>query len=248
MAYSRIRPTIREENERALLEAAEIVFAEQGFAGATTAAIARRAGVPKANLHYYFATKEGLYRAVVERVLTAWLAAASSFDTSEDPVQALSAYVAAKMDLAREMPLASRIWSAEIMRGAPIVQDFLDTTLREWVALREKAVKRWITAGKLKPIEPKVLFYMIWATTQQYANASHEMATLNGGRPLDDAAFERAKRQVIETILGGVAAQPAPAEGEERAGCTFAVGAGISNACATKRKKPGYVSVGGEVA
>jgi TetR/AcrR family transcriptional regulator len=206
MARAKPRPTIREENERALLEAAESIFAEQGFAGATTAAIARRAGVPKANLHYYFTTKEGLYRAVVARVLSAWLAAASSFDTSDDPRHALSAYIGAKMDLAREMPLASRIWSAEIMRGAPIIQDFLDTTLVEWVASRERAVRRWVAAGKLKPIEPKVLFYMIWATTQQYANASHEMATLNGGRPLDDAAFERAKRQVIETILGGVAA------------------------------------------
>jgi TetR/AcrR family transcriptional regulator len=57
----------------------------------------------------------------------------------------------------------------------------------------------------LKPIEPKVLFYMIWATTQQYANAAHEMATLNGGRPLDDDAFERAKRQVIDMIVSGVA-------------------------------------------
>jgi TetR/AcrR family transcriptional regulator len=206
MAQRKPRPTVREENERVLLEAAESIFAEQGFSGATTAAIARRAGVPKANLHYYFTTKEGLYRAVVERVLTAWLAAASSFDTSEDPREALSAYICAKMDLARAMPLASRIWSAEIMRGAPIIQDFLDTTLSQWVAKREAAVRRWIAAGKLKPIEPKVLFYMIWATTQQYANAAHEMATLNGGEPLDDAAFERAKTQVIAIILGGVAA------------------------------------------
>jgi AcrR family transcriptional regulator len=68
MARAKPGPTIREENERALLEAAESIFAEQGFAGATTAAIARRAGVPKANLHYYFATKEGLYRAVIERL------------------------------------------------------------------------------------------------------------------------------------------------------------------------------------
>ncbi len=206
MAQRKLRPTIRKENERALLEAAESIFAEEGFSGATTAAIARRAGVPKANLHYYFATKEALYRAVVERVLTAWLAAAASFDSSEDPRAALSAYIGAKMDLAREMPLASRIWSAEIMRGAPIIQDFLDTTLSQWVASRERAVKRWIAAGKLKPVEPKVLFYMIWATTQQYANAAHEMTTLNGGEPLDAAAFERAKAQVIETILGGVAA------------------------------------------
>jgi TetR/AcrR family transcriptional regulator len=208
MDQSNRRPTARAEHERTLLEAAEGVFAEQGFSGATTAAIAKRAGVPKANLHYYFSTKEALYRAVVERVLTAWLAAAASFDASDDPREALAAYIGAKMDLAREMPLASRIWSAEIMRGAPIIQDFLDTTLSDWVASREKAVKRWIAAGKLKPIEPKVLFYMIWATTQQYANAAHEMATLNGGSPLDDAAFERAKAQVIETIVGGVATTP----------------------------------------
>ena len=206
MAERNRRPTVRAENERTLLEAAEAIFAEQGFSGATTAAIAKRAGVPKANLHYYFPTKEALYRAVVERVLTAWLAAAASFDASEDPREALSSYIGAKMDLARAMPLASRIWSAEIMRGAPIIQDFLDTTLTRWVVSRERVVRRWIAAGKLKPIEPRVLFYMIWATTQQYANAAHEIATLNGDRPLDDVAFERAKRQVIETILRGVAA------------------------------------------
>jgi len=205
MAQRKRRPTVRAENQRALLEAAEALFAEQGFAGATTAAIAKRAGVPKANLHYYFPTKEALYRAVIERVLTAWLFAVP-FDANQEPREALASYIGAKMDLAREMPLASRIWAAEIMRGAPIIQDFLDTTLTDWVAARERAVKRWIAAGKLKRIEPKVLFYMIWATTQQYANAAHEISTLNGGRPLDDAAFERAKAQVIETILGGVAA------------------------------------------
>ena len=67
-------------------------------------------------------------------------------------------------------------------------------------------MRRWIAAGKLRPIDARVLFYMIWATTQQYANAAHEMTTLNGGRPLDDDAFDRAKRQVIDMIVSGVAA------------------------------------------
>jgi TetR/AcrR family transcriptional regulator len=71
---------------------------------------------------------------------------------------------------------------------------------------RESAVSRWIAAGRLKLIEPRFLFYMIWATTQQYANAAHEIATLNGGAPLDDKAFERAKPEAIEIILRGVAA------------------------------------------
>lgn len=200
------KPSIREENERAILAAAEAVFAEQGYGGATIAAIAALAGVPKPNVYYYFPTKERLYRAVVERVLNEWLAAAAAFDSSEDPAAALTHYIGAKMDLARAMPLGSKIWASEIMRGAPAIQDFLDTTLTQWVRSRERTVRRWIAEGKLRPIEPRVLLYMIWATTQQYANAAHEIATLEHGE-MSEAAFERAKRQVVETILGGVVAR-----------------------------------------
>ncbi len=197
------KPSIREINERAILKAAESVFAERGFSGATMSVIAARAGAPKANVHYYFPTKERLYRAVVEQVLTAWLDAAASFDASDDPVEALTAYIGAKMDLAREMPLSSQIYASEMMHGAPVVQDYLETTLADWVRSRSDMVRRWITAGRLRPLEPKVLFYMIWATTQHYANAAHEIATLEGGA-LSDEAFERAKCQVVETVLFGV--------------------------------------------
>src|ERR1700722_16699491 len=100
MARRKPRPTVREENERALLQAAEWVFAEQGFAGATTAAIAQRAGLPKANLHYYFPTKGGGFRAGNEGVVAPWLAAAPVFRGKEGPTVALSAYIGAKMDLA----------------------------------------------------------------------------------------------------------------------------------------------------
>src|ERR1700692_4718909 len=149
-----IKLSIRAENERMILEAAESVFAERGFGGATTAAIAPRAGRPKANLHYYFPTKAVLYRAVIERVLTAWLAAASSFDESDDPQEALARYIGAKMDLARSMPLGSQIWASEIMRGAPVIQDFLESTLADWVESRGRVVRRWIGEGHLRPVAP----------------------------------------------------------------------------------------------
>src|ERR1700735_5916734 len=157
MDHPIVKPSIREGNERAILAAAEAVFAEHGFGGATMAAIAARAGVPKPNIHYYFPTKQRLYRAVVERVLTAWLDAALSFDTSPDASEALTAYIGAKMDLAREMPLSSQVWASEIMRGAPVIQDFLDTTLTQWVRSRERVVRKLIAEGKLTPIEPQLL-------------------------------------------------------------------------------------------
>ena len=62
------RNAIRAQNETLILQAAEKVFAEAGFGGATMQLIADVAGLPKANLHYYFATKEELYRRVVQNI------------------------------------------------------------------------------------------------------------------------------------------------------------------------------------
>ncbi|MCW6509172.1 TetR/AcrR family transcriptional regulator [Lichenifustis flavocetrariae] len=196
--------SIRAAHEDSILLAAEAVFAERGFDGATMAEIAARAGLPKANLHYYFATKAELYRRVLAGVLNAWLSAAGTFESSSDPAEALGRYIAAKMDLARQRPQGSRIFASEILRGAPEIQDFLDTTLRQWVESRGSIVQKWIAAGALKPIEPKTLLYMIWATTQHYADFAHQITTLNGGDPLSDEDFNTAKRQVVELITAGV--------------------------------------------
>lgn len=51
----------------AIVDAAEAVFAEQGFHAATTRSIAARAGVNAALLHYYHGSKEQLYETVVAR-------------------------------------------------------------------------------------------------------------------------------------------------------------------------------------
>lgn len=50
-----------------ILDAAEIVFADDGFSGAGMKAIAQKAEVAQGLLHYHFMNKEGLYAAVIER-------------------------------------------------------------------------------------------------------------------------------------------------------------------------------------
>jgi AcrR family transcriptional regulator len=52
-----------------IVEAALAVFAEKGFAAARLDEIAARAGVSKGALYLYFATKEDLFRAVVEQAI-----------------------------------------------------------------------------------------------------------------------------------------------------------------------------------
>lgn len=203
------RTAARAENERLILEAAETVFAEYGFRGATTGQIADRAGIPKANLHYYFPTKEALYRQVVENIFQIWLNAANAFDNCDDPEEALTSYIRTKMDISRQHPMGSKVWANEILHKAPVIQDYLETTLGQWTETRMAVIERWIAEGKMAPIDPRTLLYMIWATTQHYADFNHQIETLNSGRPLDDAQFETAKKTVVGIILAGVGIRPA---------------------------------------
>ena len=200
------RLEIRQQNETLILQAAEKVFAEAGFGGATMQLIADLAGLPKANLHYYFATKEDLYRRVVQNIFEIWLHAADSMDNAPGPVEGIGAYIDAKMEISRRHPDGSKVWASEVMHGAPVIQDYLETTLRDWTTGRAALIQRWIDEGKMQPVNPEHLLYMLWATTQHYADFGHQIETLNGGKPLSDQQWRAAKDSVKTMILRGIGA------------------------------------------
>jgi len=203
----------RAEIERLILEAAESVFADYGYEGATTSRIARLAGIPKANLHYYFPTKKGLYRQVIDNIFNIWLDAADSFDDCDDPVDAISRYIDKKMDISRLHPKGSKVWANEILQRAPIIQDYLQTTLKTWTHSRAQVIQRWIDEGRIAAINPDYLLYMIWATTQHYADFGHQIKTLNDDNDLSDEQFELAKKTVTDIILRGIGAIDADCKG-----------------------------------
>lgn len=200
------RNEIRLQNETLILQAAEKVFAEAGFGGATMQLIADMAGLPKANLHYYFPTKEALYRRVVQNIFEIWLHAADSMDRAPGPVEGIGAYIDAKMEISRRHADGSKVWASEVMHGAPVIQDYLETTLRDWTTGRAALIQRWIDEGKMAPINPEHLLYMLWATTQHYADFGHQIETLNGGKALTDAQWRTAKDSVKTMILRGIGA------------------------------------------
>lgn len=200
------RTDIRRQNEQLILNAAERVFAEAGFGGATMQLIADMAGLPKANLHYYFPTKEALYRRVVQDIFEIWLEAAQSFDGAAGPVEGIGAYIDAKMEISRRHPHGSKVWAAEVMHGAPVIQDYLEGTLRDWTEGRIAVIRRWIDEGKMAPVDPRHLLYMLWAMTQHYADFGHQIETLNGGAPLSDRQWAEAKANLRAIILRGIGA------------------------------------------
>jgi len=195
---------IRQENEALILEAAEKVFARAGFGGATMQLIADAADLPKANLHYYFATKEDLYRRVVGNIFGLWEHAADVFDAARGPKEGIGAYIDAKIEISRRHPAGSKVWASEVIQCAPVIQDYLETTLTRWTEGRIRVIQRWIDEGKMDPVNPRHLLYMIWSTTQHYADFGHQIETLNGGVPLSDAQWAEAKASVRQIILAGI--------------------------------------------
>lgn len=198
------REGLRRETLALILATAERIFADHGFKGATMQAIADEAKLPKANLHYYFPTKQALYRQVVERIFNIWLDAAESFDTEAAPEDALGTYIRKKMEISRSHPYGSKVWANEVIHGAPIIHDYLETTLTEWTDTRIKVIERWTAEGAIDPVDPRHLLYMIWSTTQHYADFSHQIVTLNGGKPFDDTQWAQATESVTNIILKGI--------------------------------------------
>ena len=194
---------VRQRNRAKILQAAEHVFAERGYDGATTAAIADRAGLPKANVHYYFGTKSALYRAVIDSIIELWLEAFGDISEDSDPAETLGHYIRAKLAHSRERPLASRIFANEIIRGAPILSDYLKTDLRDWVTDKSRVLKQWADAGKMDPVDPAHLFFMIWSTTQTYADFDVQMRAVLGRQRLTDEDFETAAATITDVILKG---------------------------------------------
>lgn len=194
---------IRQANQALILEAAERVFAGAGFGGATMAAIAEAAGLPKANLHYYFGNKKELYRAVLDRTLRDWLAPTDGITPEADPATALANYIRDKMRQSAQRPHASRVFANELLHGAPELSDLLHSHLSPLVRAKAAVVDGWIAQGRMAPVDSVHLFFTIWSATQTYADFDVQVRAVLGRTELTQADHERATRHVVDLVLRG---------------------------------------------
>lgn len=107
------------------------------------------------------------------------------------------------MDLLRPRPYDSRAWAKEIM-GAPMMEDILATTLKQWVDECETIIDRWVSEHKIAQLNARAQLYMIWATTQHCADFYRQIMTLNDGRAYSDRDFAEKKQQATTLILASV--------------------------------------------
>ena len=197
----------RERILELIREAAITEFGLHGFKGASTQAIAERAGLTKPQLHYYIKGKDELYEELLFSVLQGWSEAFAFDASSADPRRVLTHYIHKKLAYALDNPGLSRIFTNELLGGGPNLQRYWPLAVR---STQEKVdiINGWIAKGLMRPLDARLLLMHIWGMTQHYADYAVQVRVMLGQAP--DATIDREpiQRELTAFVLMGCGFAP----------------------------------------
>jgi AcrR family transcriptional regulator len=204
------RPT-RISDER-ILEAARAVFLEHGIA-ATTAEVARRAGVAEGSIFKRFATKGDLFRAAMQMDLDEpeWLKTLLMAREGEDPRQVLMQVGMQAVDFFRRIiPLVMMQWSSGKHYGG-VPEHLVGPSSPPLRALKALSafIEREVRAGRMRRHQPEIVARMIMGSIQSYV-FFEILLRAQAKMPLP---VEEYLREIINVLWTGVAAAPAAKRG-----------------------------------
>jgi len=153
-----------QDGRERILTAAIRAFSEVGYAGATTAGIARAAGVTQPLIHHHFGSKDGLWRAAVDAVfsnvprLVRTTGGAPPGETLMEIVERFVRFVAAH-------PEATRIIARESTAPTPrldyLLKRYLHEPFREVVDVLRAAQNAGVVTPDIRP--ELALFFVLGA-------------------------------------------------------------------------------------
>lgn len=188
----------------AILQAALALFSQFGIHGTSLDRVAEGADVSKTNLLYYYPSKEVLYVAVLKEILDVWLAPLRALRADQDPLTAIRHYIRLKLEVSRDHPQASRLFCLEMLQGAPLLRGELAGDLKALVESKAAIVEQWSSAGQLAAVQPQHLFFMLWATTQHYADFASQVEAVTGQTLQDPGFFAQTLQNVERMIIEGI--------------------------------------------
>ena len=200
-----------ERTRRAILDAAEIEFADKGLAGARVDVIAEESCANKRMLYYYFGSKEDLYMAVLERAYGAMRERERELNfTDLEPLDAIRTLVEFKFDYYVANPRIIPLLAAENMNGGKYLRR--SRRLRDMHLSLIDMIRKVLAAGERQGvirlgIDPFQLYVSFSALSYFYFSNAATLSTAFG-RDLMSAAERKARRaHAVEVITSYVKAQ-----------------------------------------
>lgn len=199
---------IRDRNLSIIIDAAEEEFVQNGYQGTSIQSIANRAGLPKANVHYYFKRKSNLYVAVLDNIIRLWNDLLDEVTVNDDPATVLDLFIRKKVESSYTHPRASKLYAMEMIQGAPHLKGYIRTEMRQWVRRKTRIIESWIAQGRMEPVDPLHLIFLIWSSTQHYADFDVKILTIMNRAEYEPDMIEDIADFLSKMILAGCGLKP----------------------------------------
>jgi TetR/AcrR family transcriptional regulator len=194
-----------------VLAAAEAVFAERGYAGATTREIAERAGIGKRMLFYYFPTKDAVYRAVLERILQG-LVAIYELSRNQPGAIGLAESIEGITHFTAQNLQATKVWMREIIDGGPHLADLTEKHLAGMYRQAGTTVARNMESGVFRSSDPVHVIASVGGVTLFYFLIVPMLRLIWDRDPLDPEVVAERARMARDLLLHGLAGPATPKE------------------------------------
>lgn len=193
-----------ESMEERILACAEKLFLERGFDGTNMSDIALSMGINRPTLHYYFRTKDKMFRAVLARIVLSFVPRVYDIVVnSEKPVaERISQVFDAYMAIFLAKPCLPLFMAREVQRDFDFLlrmlqQEQIDRYVRKII----RALEAEMDAGKLKKVPLRTLFYTFYGLMvfPFLSRRLTESLLLAEGETFEEM-LEKWKRQVVAQV------------------------------------------------
>jgi len=170
-------------SQDSILDAAEQLFARQGFTATTVKQIGKEAAVNPALLYYYYDSKETLYRAMLQRILGQLLArGVDAIERASSHADRIRAFVRAQARLLGEHPHFPRLLVRELVdhQAAHAEQAITNTAAGAFRRLCEVIEAGQRDGAFRKSLDPRFTAISIIAQVAYFAIARPAVGLLLG--------------------------------------------------------------------
>lgn len=193
----------RGELNKLIRTAAIAEFSEHGLRGASTQGIADRAGISKTKLHYYINSKEDLYRQALDHIVEIWAMMFEDIPLDKGPEEFLADYVSRKVHFSLDHPAEVRMFTREIMSGAWVLREQWSDS-RDGARRAAQQINKWVEDGLIRPVDPMLLQFHLWALTESYAVMANEARFMMGLEPDAKLDAEKIIEEITALVMGGI--------------------------------------------
>jgi TetR/AcrR family transcriptional regulator len=121
---------------------------------------------------------------------------------ADEPEAAIQTYVDVKLRFSRDRATGNAVFTREIMAGAPRYRDVLKAQVMPLLHADVARFERWAADGRIRRVDFTHLMFLIWSSTQAYADLGPQFALYMGKPALDDDDFTRARELITRVIWG----------------------------------------------